>query len=58
MYGAMYCVHKNLYGYAHVRWYDEYGYCWAATIDKNGRQINKWQYGNTRLPEGETKPRW
>ena len=45
-------------GYAHVRWYDEYGYCWAATIDKNGRQVNKWQYGNTRLPEGETKPRW
>ena len=30
----------------------------AYVIKKKGRQVHKWQYGNTRLPEGETKPRW
>ena len=59
----------GLYGYKHEncdKWVVKPQYYTAGhfheglayVIKKKGRQVNKWQYGNTRLPEGETKPRW
>ena len=45
-------------GQAKVRWYDERGYCWEAYIDQEGRRGEKSQVGNSRLPIGQTKPRW
>jgi hypothetical protein len=45
-------------GRAHVRWYDEYGFCWETYIDEFGREGERRQVGNSRLPEGQTRPRW
>lgn len=45
-------------GQAQVRWHDEYGFCWEAYIDEYGHQGPARQVGNSRLPEGQTRPRW
>lgn len=45
-------------GRAKVKWYDEYGICWATYIDIYGNEGKKWQDGNSKIPGGQTRPRW